>query len=57
MTYLQFVEGCNFNLPLDDQIPHRVQSGGVRGDQMAARECYIAMLEMEDHLQTMNIEE
>ena len=24
---------------------------------MAARECYIAMLEMDDHLQTMNIEE
>lgn len=23
---------------------------------MAARECYIAMLEMDDHLQTMNIE-
>ena len=29
----------------------------VRGDQVAARECYIAMLEMDDHLQTMNIEE
>ena len=29
--------------------------GEVRGDQ--ARECYIAMLEMDDHLQTMNIEE
>ena len=24
---------------------------------MAARECYIAMLEMDDHLQTINIEE
>ena len=29
----------------------------VRGDQVATRECYIAMLEMDDHLQTMNIEE
>ena len=29
----------------------------VRGDQIAMRECYIAMLEMDDHLQTMNIEE
>ena len=29
----------------------------VRGDQMGARECYIAMLEMDDHLQTMNNEE
>ena len=24
--------------------------GEVRGDQMGARECYIAMLEMDDHL-------
>ena len=31
--------------------------GEVRGDQVAARECYIAMLEMDDHLQTMCIEE
>ena len=29
----------------------------VRGDQVTARECYIAMLEMDDHLQTMSIEE
>ena len=27
----------------------------LRGDQVAARECYIAMLEMEDHHQTMCI--
>ena len=31
--------------------------GELRGDQIATRECYIAMLEMDDHLQTMNIEE
>ena len=30
---------------------------GIRGDQVATRECYIAMLEMDNHLQTMNIEE
>ena len=29
----------------------------VRGDQVVERECYIAMLEMDDHLQTTNIEE
>ena len=29
----------------------------VLGDQVVARECYIAMLEMDDHLQTMSIEE
>ena len=31
--------------------------GELRGDQMAARECYIAMMEINDHLQAMNIEE
>ena len=29
----------------------------LQGDQVAARECYIAMLEMEDHQQTMCIGE
>ena len=29
----------------------------LRGDQVVARECYIAMLEMEDHQQTMCIGE
>ena len=31
--------------------------GEVRGDQVAAHECYIAMLGMDDHLQTISIEE
>ena len=31
--------------------------GEVRGDQVVARECYIAILEMDDHLHTMCIEE
>ena len=31
--------------------------GELRGDQVATRECYIVMLEMEDHQQTMCIEE
>ena len=31
--------------------------GEVRGDHVAVRECYIAMLEMDDRLQTMCIEE
>ena len=31
--------------------------GEVRGDQVVVRECYFAMLEMDDHLQTMCIEE
>ncbi|XP_030941911.1 uncharacterized protein LOC115966923 [Quercus lobata] len=31
--------------------------GELRGSQMAARECYVAMMEMEDQIQAMNIEE
>ena len=29
----------------------------LRGDQVATQECYIVMMEMDDHLQAMNIEE
>ena len=29
----------------------------LRGSQMAARECYVAMMEMEDQIQALNIEE
>ena len=39
------------------KFPTEYGVGEVRGDQVVARECYIAMLEMDDHLQTMNIEE
>ena len=31
--------------------------GQVQGDQLVARECYLAMLAMDEHTQTMNIEE
>ena len=31
--------------------------GELRGDQVVARECYVAMLEMEDHQQTLCIGE
>ena len=31
--------------------------GELRGNQVAARECYVAMMEMDDHFQVMNIEE
>ena len=31
--------------------------GELRGNQVAARECYITMLEMDGHQQTMRIEE
>ena len=31
--------------------------GELRGDQVAACECYVAMMEMDDHFQPMSIEE
>ena len=39
------------------KFPTEYGVGEVRGDQVATRKCYIAMLEMDDHLQTMCIEE
>ena len=39
------------------KFPPEYGIGELRGDQVAARECYIAMLEMEDHQQTMCIGE
>ena len=39
------------------KFPTEYRVGEVRGDQVVARECYIAMLEMDDCLQTMCIEE
>ena len=44
-----------FHLMIKFPTKHGV--GEVRGEQVAARECYIAMLEMDDHQQTMCIEE
>ena len=39
------------------KFPTEYGIGELRGDQVAAHECYIAMLEMEDHQQTMCIGE
>ena len=39
------------------KFPTEYEVGEVHKDQVVARECYIAMLEMDDHLQIMNIEE
>ena len=39
------------------KIPTEYGVGEARGDQVAACKCYIAMLEMDAHLQTMSIEE
>ena len=39
------------------KFPTEDEVGEVRRDQVAVCECYIAMLEMDDHLQTICIEE
>ena len=39
------------------KFPTEYKVKEVYGNQVAAHECYIATLEMDDHLQTMSIEE
>ena len=39
------------------KFPTEYDVGEVRGHQVAARECYIAMLEIDDHLWTISMEE
>ena len=39
------------------KLPTNYRVEELRGNQVAARECYIAMLEMDDHQQIMCIEE
>ena len=39
------------------KFPIEYEVGEVRGDQVAACECYIAMLKMDNHLQTLSVEE
>ena len=42
---------------LSVKFPTEYRVGEVQGDQLAARECYLAMLVMDEQTQTMNIEE
>ena len=51
------MEGRDFNYYLMIKFPTEYEVGEVRRDQVVAWECYIAMLEMDDHLQTMSIKE
>ncbi|XP_065619152.1 uncharacterized protein LOC136063143 [Quercus suber] len=39
------------------KFPTEYGVGELHGNQIAARECYVAMMEMDDHLQTTSIEE
>ena len=42
---------------LSVKFPTNYRVGQVQGDQLAARECYLAMLAMDKHVQTMSIDE
>ena len=42
---------------LSVKFPTKHGVGQLQGDQLAARECYLAMLAMDEQVQTMNIEE
>ena len=42
---------------LSVKFPTEYRVGQVQGDQLAARECYLAMLAMDEQVQTMNIKE
>ena len=39
------------------KFPTEYGVGKLRGSQMAARECYVAMMEMEEQVQALSIEE
>ena len=39
------------------KFPTNYGVGELRGNQVAAHECYVAMMEMDDHFQAMSIEE
>ena len=39
------------------KFPTDYEVGELCENQVAARECYVAMMEMDNHLQAMNIEE
>ena len=42
---------------LSVKFPTEYEVGEVQGDQLAARECYLVMLAMDEQTQMMNIEE
>ena len=39
------------------KFPTEYKIGEVREDQMATHKCFVTMLEMDDHLQALNIKE
>ena len=57
MTYPQFMESCNLDLPLNDQIPYRLWSRRAARKSHGRTQMLHTMMEMNNHLQAMNIEE
>ena len=51
------MESSNIHISPTIEVPLRYRIGETRGDQVAARECYVVMLEMEEQMTTMNIKE
>ena len=56
MTNFEQLEDCNVH-HLSIKFPIEYGIGEVQGDQLVAKECYLAMLAMDEQMQTMNIEE
>ena len=50
-------KSVTFTFHLSVKFPTNYGIGQVQGDQLAARECYLAMLAMDEYMQTINIEE
>ena len=46
-----------FTYHLSVKFPTEYGIGQVRGDQLVARECYLAMMALDEQVQTMSIEE
>ena len=46
-----------FTYHLSVKFPTDYGIGQVQGDHLDARECYLAMLAIDEHVQTMNIKE
>jgi len=44
-----------YHLPI--KFPMKYEIGQAQGDQLATKECYLAMLALDEHVQTMSIEE
>ena len=43
--------------PLSVKFPTEYGTGQAQGDQLAARECYLAMMALDEQVQTLSIEE